>query len=54
MRSLWQWLRRREEDEERMSPAERRLATESLEDLQSDRLVEEHLGGKLELEHPDE
>ncbi|HZQ63776.1 MAG TPA: hypothetical protein VFA66_00935 [Gaiellaceae bacterium] len=36
---------RREAEEENMSPAERRLASESIEDLQADRFVQEHLGG---------
>jgi hypothetical protein len=35
----------RETERERGSPAEQRLATESIEDLQADEFVGEHLGG---------
>ena len=35
----------RETERERGSPAERRLASESIEDLQADEFVAEHLGG---------
>ena len=50
---LWNRLvrRRREEvieretESERMSPAERRLTGESIEDLQADESAGEHLGG---------
>ena len=36
---------RREQEETRMSPSERRLADTPIEDLQADRVVEERLGG---------
>jgi hypothetical protein len=36
---------RREQEETRMSPAERRLVETPIEDLQADRVVEERLGG---------
>ena len=36
---------RREAEEEQMSPAERRLVSEPIEDLEADRFVQEHLGG---------
>jgi len=35
----------RETERERGSPAERRLASESVEELQADEFVAEHLGG---------
>jgi hypothetical protein len=35
----------RETEEAGMSPAERRLRHEPIEDLQADRFVDEHLGG---------
>ena len=36
---------RREQEETRMSPAERRRVETPIEDLQADRVVEERLGG---------
>jgi hypothetical protein len=36
---------KRETEREQMSPAERRVSGESVEDIQSDRFVGEHLGG---------
>lgn len=36
---------RREQEETRMSPAERRLVDTPIEDLQADRVAEERLGG---------
>ena len=49
---LWKrmtgWVRReaveREEEEEQMSPEERRIATEGVENLAADQVSEEHLG----------
>jgi hypothetical protein len=45
----------REIEQEGMSPEERGIARESVEDLASDRFVEEHLGGgsDLELQRPE-
>jgi hypothetical protein len=44
----------REIEKEHMSPAERRIASEPVEDLQADRFVEEQLGGELDLERRDD
>ncbi len=53
LRDLWDRLLGRERDRavereserEQMSPAERRLAEESIDDFQADEFVSEHLGG---------
>ena len=57
LRGVWNRLMRREEaaaaereaDLEQMSPAERQFAEESVDDIQADEFVSEHLGGS----HPD-
>jgi hypothetical protein len=53
LRTLWNRLVRRSEaatvkretEREHMSPAERRISEESVENIQGDLLVGEHLGG---------
>jgi predicted RNA-binding protein Jag len=53
LRDLWNRLMRRESaaavkretEREQMSPAERRIVGESVEDIQADTFVGEHLGG---------
>ena len=44
----------REIEKEHMSPAERRIASEPVEDLQADQFVDEQLGGKPNLERLDD
>ena len=53
LRSIWDWLvgrtrdsaGLREAEREQMSPAERRLSEESIDDFQADEFTGEHLGG---------
>ena len=53
LRDIWDRLLGRERDRtvareserEQMSPAERRLSEESIDDFQADEFVSEHLGG---------
>jgi hypothetical protein len=40
----------REVEKEHMSPAERRIASQRVEDLQADQFVGEQLGGDLDIE----
>ena len=60
--SLWRRFRarlrgeaiEREVEKEQMSEAERRIASEPIEDLQTDRFVGEHLGGDIDPERREE
>ena len=45
MRRQTDSAKRREEEREHMSPAEREFTGESVEDHQADEFVDEHLGG---------